>query len=51
MAIGVGFVARTAVEEIALLVKLEQVMVVVARSYFGLQLELEFGHTFPKMEH
>ena len=45
MAIGVGFVARTAVEEIALLVKREQVIVVVVHSYFGLQMELELGRT------
>ena len=39
-------VDRIAVEEIALLVKREQVIVVVVHSYFGLQLELEFGRIY-----
>ena len=38
-------VDRIAVEEIALLVKREQVIVVVVHSYFGLQMELELGRT------
>ena len=43
-AIVVASVGHIAAELIALLIKMEQVMVVVGYSYFDLQLELELDH-------
>ena len=44
--VGHSYFDRIVVELFALLVKLGQVMAVLVHSYFGLQLELEFGRIY-----